>query len=78
MICISIDLDGTLLNSEHEISKEHELALKELHDSGYEVILNTGRAYPDIVKYKAIENMKLPIICLNGSAVYSKDGRTLV
>lgn len=77
MICISIDLDGTLLNSEHEISKEHELALQELHESGYEVILNTGRAYADIVKYPAIANLNLPIICLNGSAVFSKEGKLL-
>lgn len=77
MICVSIDLDGTLLNSKNEISNENIIALQELQESGYEVILNTGRAYPDIVKNKVLQSMQLPIICLNGSAVYSKAGDLL-
>lgn len=77
MICVSIDLDGTLLNSKHELSEENLLALKELQENGYEVILNTGRAYADIIKNPAIKNLELPIICLNGSAVFSKEGELL-
>jgi Cof subfamily protein (haloacid dehalogenase superfamily) len=72
MKCVSIDLDGTLLNSQHQISKENISALNELQKKGYEIILNTGRAYKDIVKIKEIQNMDVPIICLNGSVLYSK------
>lgn len=72
MKCVSIDLDGTLLNSQHEISEENKLALNELQDKGYEIILNTGRAYADIIKIKAIQNMEVSIFCLNGSVLYSK------
>lgn len=77
LICVSIDLDGTLLNSNHELSEENLLVLKELQESGYEVILNTGRAYADIIKNPALKNLQLPIICLNGSAVFSKSGDLL-
>ena len=72
MKCVSIDLDGTLLNSQHDISKENILAIHELQKKGYEVILNTGRALKDIVKIKEIQDMEIPIICLNGSVLYSK------
>ncbi|WP_423800656.1 HAD family hydrolase [Neobacillus sp. SAB-20_R2A] len=77
MKCVSIDLDGTLLNSQHEISKENILALNELQQQGYEIILNTGRAYKDIVKINGIQDLEIPIICLNGSVLYSKTGNLL-
>jgi Cof subfamily protein (haloacid dehalogenase superfamily) len=77
MKCISIDLDGTLLNSRHEISEENRKALKELQEKGYKIILNTGRAYADVVKIKAIQNMEVPIFCVNGSVLYSETGELL-
>lgn len=72
MKCVSIDLDGTLLNSRNEISEENLKVLKELQAKGYKIIFNTGRAYADVIKFKAIQNMEVPIFCLNGSALYSK------
>ncbi|PEW11890.1 hydrolase [Priestia megaterium] len=72
MKCISIDLDGTLLNSQHEISEENVKTLKELREQGHSIILNTGRAYADVIKLKAVQNMEVPIFCINGSVLYSK------
>lgn len=72
MKCISIDLDGTLLNSQHEISEENVKTLKELHEQGHSIILNTGRAYADVIKLKAVQNMEVPIFCINGSVLYSE------
>ncbi|TCP27797.1 hypothetical protein EV207_11724 [Scopulibacillus darangshiensis] len=77
MKCVSIDLDGTLLNSRHEISNEDMTALKELQEKGYEIILNTGRAYGDVIKIKAIRNLRVPIFCINGSVLYSKSDEVL-
>lgn len=72
MKCISIDLDGTLLNSQHEISVENEKVLNELKSQGHCLILNTGRAYADVIKLKAVQNMEIPIFCINGSVLYSE------
>ncbi|MGC9935257.1 HAD family hydrolase [Priestia aryabhattai] len=72
MKCISIDLDGTLLNSQHEISEQNVETLKELYQQGHSIILNTGRAYADVIKLKAVQNMEVPIFCINGSVLYSK------
>lgn len=77
MECISIDLDGTLLNSRNEISEGNLKALKELQNKGYEIIFNTGRAYADVIKIKAIQDLEVPIFCLNGSALYSKSRELL-
>ena len=72
MKCISIDLDGTLLNSQHEISVENVKVLNELKSQGHCLILNTGRAYADVIKLKAVQNMEIPIFCINGSVLYSE------
>jgi Cof subfamily protein (haloacid dehalogenase superfamily) len=72
MKCISIDLDGTLLNSKHEITEENVKVLNELMELGHCLILNTGRAYADVIKLKAVQNMEIPIFCINGSVLYSE------
>ncbi|WP_085993838.1 HAD family hydrolase [Oceanobacillus senegalensis] len=72
MKCISIDLDGTLLNSQQEISDGNLKALNELKEQGHCVILNTGRAFRDVIKLKAVQNIEIPIFCINGSILYSK------
>ncbi|MCM3584140.1 HAD family hydrolase [Mesobacillus maritimus] len=77
MKCFSIDLDGTLLNSSHEISRANQEVLTELIAQGHTVILNTGRAYADVIKIDAIKRMQLPIFCVNGSVLYSDTGKLL-
>jgi Cof subfamily protein (haloacid dehalogenase superfamily) len=77
MKCFSIDLDGTLLNSKHEISDESVKVINELQQLGHCVILNTGRAFADVIKLKAVQNWEAPIFCINGSVLYSKDRELL-
>jgi Cof subfamily protein (haloacid dehalogenase superfamily) len=73
MKCFSIDLDGTLLNSKHEISDESVKVINEWQQLEHCVILNTGRALADVIKLKAVQNLNVPIFCINGSVLYSKD-----
>jgi Cof subfamily protein (haloacid dehalogenase superfamily) len=77
MKCLSIDLDGTLLNSKQEITAESVKALTELQEQGHCVILNTGRAYADVIKLPAVQNMEVPIFCINGSVLYSASREVL-
>lgn len=72
MKCFSIDLDGTLLNSKHEISAENLEVLQDLHAQGHSIIFNTGRAYEDVIKYEAVQKIETPIISINGTVLYSK------
>lgn len=77
MKCVSIDLDGTLLDTNHQISLENEIVIKQLKQKGIEVILNTGRQYQDVIKLPAVKNINCPIFCLNGSTLYSSEGELI-
>ena len=72
MKCFSIDLDGTLLNSKHEISAENLEVLQDLHAQGHSIIFNTGRAYEDVIKYEAVQKIETPIMTINGTVIYSE------
>lgn len=48
---ISLDLDGTLLDSHKEISAYTETIIKRLQQQGYMIILNSGRFYHEIECY---------------------------
>lgn len=72
MKCFSIDLDGTLLSSTNEISQENLKTLQDLKNAGHSVIINTGRAYDDVISFEALKNLKLPIITINGTVLYSE------
>lgn len=77
MKCFSIDLDGTLLNSKREISKENFAALQYLQAQGHTVMINSGRAVEDIFIFKEIESLMPPIISINGTVLYSKEREIL-
>ena len=40
---VAIDLDGTLLNSNHEVSDENKEAIRKAKEQGVKVVLVTGR-----------------------------------
>ncbi|MCQ6279621.1 HAD family hydrolase [Bacillus sp. EB600] len=71
MKCFSIDLDGTLLNTQHEISQENFKVLQYLQEQGHSIIINTGRAFEDVIKFEALKKIETPIICINGTVLYS-------
>ncbi|WP_284035384.1 HAD family hydrolase [Neobacillus sp. 114] len=72
MKCFSIDLDGTLLNSKHEISDESFKVLQELREQGHQIIFNTGRAFDDVIKYDHVQKIAAPIFTINGTVLYSE------
>lgn len=40
---VAIDLDGTLLNSNHEVSQENKAAIRKAKEQGVKIVLVTGR-----------------------------------
>lgn len=70
---ISLDLDGTLLNNQKEITAYSESVLKRLQEKGYVVVLNSGRFYHEAKMYA--EQLQLKeyggyMCCSNGDVVY--------
>lgn len=74
MKLIAIDLDGTLLNSRHQVSAENEQALKEAQQAGIEIVVSTGRAHFDVVSIFEPLEMKTWVISANGAAIHAPDG----
>ena len=77
MKCFSIDLDGTLLNSKHQIPEENYKVLQELQAQGHRIIINTGRAVEDVLKFSEIQQLQIPIISINGTIIYSNTREVL-
>ncbi|MDX8336955.1 Cof-type HAD-IIB family hydrolase [Candidatus Cetobacterium colombiensis] len=69
MKAVALDLDGTLLNSRKEISKENKDILRKLVEKNVEILIVTGRPYP--ITKKIAQSLEIPvtIICYNGARV---------
>jgi len=66
---VALDLDGTLLNSEHTLSECTKAYLRYLDKQGITIIIATGRAICTV--YDTILDLKLPqaipVVCSNGA-----------
>ena len=67
---IAIDLDGTLLNSYGEITKEDKIALKKQIKKGVEVVLTSGRTISAMQNFAEEIGAKNYIISGNGTVIY--------
>ncbi|WP_319370890.1 Cof-type HAD-IIB family hydrolase [uncultured Ilyobacter sp.] len=70
---VAIDLDGTLLNSHHEVSLKNAEVLRKLEKAGIQVVITTGRAYEAMTKFYREIGLSGEVICYNGSVVYDKE-----
>ena len=67
---IFIDIDGTLLNDEHQLSTRTIEAVKKIQiQTNIELVLATGRPPLGVKSIYEALNLTSPIICLNGSLV---------
>lgn len=76
-----LDVDGTLLNSEHQISKRTVLTLRKVQQMGVQVVLSSGRPTYGILPLAKILDLASYggyIIPYNGSQIIDmRDGRVL-
>jgi len=76
MICL--DIDGTLLNSKHEISKEVKDAINmAANERNIPVILVSARMPKGITFLQKELGIAQPIICYSGALILDKDNKTL-
>ncbi|MFQ3546688.1 Cof-type HAD-IIB family hydrolase [Halobacillus rhizosphaerae] len=74
MKLIAIDLDGTLLNSRHEISEANIQAITTAQSQGVEVVVATGRAEFDVRKVFEKTGLNTWVIGANGATIHKPDG----
>jgi hypothetical protein len=73
---IAVDIDGTLLNPQFQISDTDLAALRSAHAQGIEVILVTGRRHAFALPIAEQLGFDLWLICSNGAVTRSLSGET--
>lgn len=74
MRLLAIDIDGTLLNHQFEISAPDRLALRRLHAEGVEIVLVTGRRHTFALPIAQQLGFDLWLISSNGAVTRSLGG----
>lgn len=74
---IAADMDGTLLNSKHEISKENRDSINKAKENGIVFSIATGRRYEDVLPVLKENNIKCQCIVMNGGEYRDEDGKIL-
>ena len=64
---IAMDLDGTLLGTDKQISEENREALRECHAKGIRVVLASGRSFESIRTFANSLDVECGIISCNGA-----------
>lgn len=66
---ICIDMDGTLLNDDHEVSLDNIIALNKATDAGIKIAITTGRIYASAKYYSNLIGINAHIITANGASI---------
>jgi len=74
---IASDMDGTLLNSKHKISKENLEAVKRAQEMGIKFAIATGRMYEDVKPLLEESDLKCQCVVLNGGEYIDEEGNVL-
>jgi HAD superfamily hydrolase (TIGR01484 family) len=64
-----LDLDGTLLSSSKEISKENKEAVRIAEENGTEVIICTGKVFKSAKRFAHELGIEGPLISCNGAEI---------
>ena len=74
---ICIDMDGTLLMDQHNISEEDKAAIKYAVEKGVHVAITTGRVYNCAKLYSDLIGLTTPIIASNGAFIGGSHGEEI-
>lgn len=71
------DIDGTLLDSNHQISRDTRNKIQELYSIGVPFILVSARMPSGILPLQSELGIKTPIICYSGALILNERGNTV-
>lgn len=72
---IALDMDGTLLNNQQEISEENRAAIAKAQEQGVHVVLSTGRSLLTCREYAQSLQLSSSLITVNGSEIWDESGQ---
>ncbi len=71
---IALDLDGTLLNSQHQITDRARRAINAAQALGVRVLLATGKTYYSARQLVSELKLTTPSVFVQGTLIYNPDG----
>lgn len=74
---IALDMDGTLLNHDHEVSEANKQAIAKALAQDIHVVLSTGRGWDTCHPYAKILNLTSYLVTVNGGQIWNIDGQLL-
>ncbi|MEI0446972.1 Cof-type HAD-IIB family hydrolase [Brachyspira intermedia] len=74
---IATDLDGTLLNNNHQISEYNKKVIKAASEKGIKTILSTGRPTASASKFLYDLNIDTELISFNGAMITDKNSNII-
>lgn len=74
---IVCDLDGTLLNTEHTISKNTIDTIKKITDQGVKFFIATGRHHADALRFKDMLGLDSYLISSNGARIHDENNNII-
>ncbi|WP_042463862.1 HAD family hydrolase [Neobacillus dielmonensis] len=70
---VALDMDGTLLNSEHQVSEENHQAIQEAQEQGVVVVLSTGRSISTVREHADTLGLNSYLVTVNGSEIWNEN-----
>ena len=74
---IALDMDGTLLSSDHKVSVRTEKAIKDALNQGIHVVLSTGRGFQTCYPYAEQLKLQSYLITANGGQIWTVEKELL-
>ena len=74
---IATDLDGTLLNTDHQADPFTVETVRELEARGVRFIIATGRHYRDVVGIRKVLGIDAYLITSNGARIHAPDNERI-
>lgn len=71
---LAFDVDGTLSPGGNTMSQNLGSVLNLLKSQGMQIVLASGRSYPDLYEFQKQNQFFVPSILLNGAAISDKEG----
>lgn len=74
---VVIDLDGTLLNADHQIGDFTKRTIRAIYQQGVQIMIATGRHFQDVHLLAKQFEIPIGLITSNGARVHDSDGHLL-
>ncbi|MDQ0256950.1 HAD superfamily hydrolase (TIGR01484 family) [Evansella vedderi] len=74
---IALDMDGTLLKDNHEVSPANRKAIKVAKEQGIHIVLSTGRSILSCKEYADSLELDSYLVTVNGSEIWDTQGNLI-